>query len=139
MELPRTMELPKNIVQIGKPDPTHKIFVEDYVISYMKQWNKHGKKDTGIVLYGKKMTEGDCRYYFVYGASYLPGVEARMQYLTDDEKEEAKKNPIKKAFNSIFRIFYSRFFIVTSLTYSISCPRERNHSRNPGQSTSKIF
>lgn len=91
MELPRTMELPKNIVQIGKPDPTHKIFVEDYVISYMKQWNKHGKKDTGIVLYGKKMTEGDCRYYFVYGASYLPGVEARMQYLTDDEKEEAEE------------------------------------------------
>lgn len=84
------MELPKNIVQIGKPDPTHKIFVEDYVISYMKQWNKHGKRDTGIVLYGKRMSEGECKYYFVYGASYLPGVEARMQYLTDDEKEEAE-------------------------------------------------
>lgn len=91
MELPGTMELPKNIVQIGKPDPTHKIFVEDYVISYMKQWNKHGKRDTGIVLYGRRMTEGECRYYFVYGASYLPGVEARMQYLTDEEKEEAEE------------------------------------------------
>lgn len=84
------MELPKNIVQIGKADPTHKIFVEDYVISYMKQWNKHGKRDTGIVLYGKRMAESDCKYYFVYGASYMPGVEARMQYLTDDEKEDAE-------------------------------------------------
>ena len=84
------MELPKNIVQIGKADPTHKVFVEDYVISYMKQWNKHGKRDTGIVLFGKRMSEGDCKYYFVYGASYMPGVEARMQYLTDDEKEDAE-------------------------------------------------
>lgn len=85
------MELPKNIVQIGKPDPTHKIFVEDYVISYMKQWNKHGKRDTGIVLFGKKMTEGECRYYFVYGATYIPGVEARMQYLTEEEREQAEE------------------------------------------------
>ncbi len=91
MELPKTMELPKNIVQIGKPDPTHKIFVEDYVISYMKQWNKHGKRDTGIVLFGKKMAEGDYRYYFVYGASYMPGVEARAQYLTEEEREEIEE------------------------------------------------
>lgn len=91
MELPKTMELPKNIVQIGKPDPTHKIFVEDYVISYMKQWNKHGKRDTGIVLFGKKMAEGECRYYFVYGASYMPGVEARAQYLTEEEREEVEE------------------------------------------------
>ncbi len=28
------MELPKNIIQIGKPDRIHKIFVEDYVVSY---------------------------------------------------------------------------------------------------------
>lgn len=85
------MELPKNIVQIGKSDPSHKIFVEDYVISYMKQWNKNGKRDTGIILFGKKMTEGDCRYYFIYGATYMPGVESRMQYLTEEEKEEAQE------------------------------------------------
>ena len=34
------MELPKNIVQIGRPDKVHKIFVEDYVVSYIKQLNK---------------------------------------------------------------------------------------------------
>ena len=31
------MELPKNITQIGEADRTCKVYVEDYVVSYMKQ------------------------------------------------------------------------------------------------------
>lgn len=83
------MELPKNIVQIGKPDKTHKIFVEDYVISYIKQVNRAcNGKATGLALYGKYMEEEDCKYYFLYGAACVQGIEHRGPYLSEAEKEE---------------------------------------------------
>ena len=34
------MELPKNITQIGESDRHCKIYVEDYVVSYIKQMNQ---------------------------------------------------------------------------------------------------
>ena len=34
------MELPKNITQVGETDRNCKIYVEDYVVSYMRQMNK---------------------------------------------------------------------------------------------------
>lgn len=83
------MELPKNIVQIGKPDKTHKIFVEDYVISYIKQLNREcNGKAIGLALYGKYAEENGCRYYFLYGASRVEGIEHRGPYLSQAEKEE---------------------------------------------------
>ena len=33
------MELPKNITQVGEADKYCKIYMEDYVISYIKQMN----------------------------------------------------------------------------------------------------
>lgn len=63
------MELPKNIVQMGKPDKTHKIFVEDYVVSYIKQLNRScDGRAVGLALYGRFYEEDECRYYFLYGA-----------------------------------------------------------------------
>ncbi len=83
------MELPKNIVQIGKPDRVHKIFVEDYVVSYIKQLNKAcDDKSIGIALYGKFFEEEECKYYFLYGAARIDGLEHRGPYLSQVEKEE---------------------------------------------------
>lgn len=83
------MELPKNIVQIGKPDRTHKIFVEDYVVSYIKQLNREcGGKPIGLALYGKYVEEDDCKYYFLYGAARVEGIEHRGPYLSQAEQEE---------------------------------------------------
>lgn len=83
------MELPKNIVQIGKPDKIHKIFVEDYVVSYIKQLNKAcDGKAAGLALYGKLYEEEGCQYYFLYGASKIEGLEHRGPYLSQIEKEE---------------------------------------------------
>ena len=33
------MELPKNITQIGEADKHCRVYVEDYVVSYIKQMN----------------------------------------------------------------------------------------------------
>lgn len=83
------MELPKNVVQIGNPDKHYKIFVEDYVISYMKQINRSLRGgQAGIALYGKKYVENEARYYFLYGASEINGLEDRGAYLSDLEREQ---------------------------------------------------
>ena len=43
------MELPKNITQIGVPDKKIKIYVEDYVVSYMKHFNRLAS-DKGMAI-----------------------------------------------------------------------------------------
>lgn len=83
------MELPKNIVQIGRPDKVHKIFVEDYVVSYIKQLNKAcDGRAVGLALYGRHYEEEGCHYYFLYGASKIQGLEQRGPYLSQADKEE---------------------------------------------------
>ncbi|MBD5461099.1 MAG: LysM peptidoglycan-binding domain-containing protein [Lachnospiraceae bacterium] len=82
------MELPKNIIQIGKPDKLHKIFVEDYVVSYIKQTNRKLQgSQAGLAFYGRKSVEDNIRYYFLYGASEIEGLERRGQYLSELERE----------------------------------------------------
>ncbi len=86
------MELPNNIVQLGKPDRTHKIYIEDYVITYIKEWNRRYEGTAvGMALYGKKEEENNCKYYFIYGASRIEGLEKRGPYLSQADKEEVKK------------------------------------------------
>lgn len=62
------MQIPKNVVQAGDVDPCHKIYIEDYVYTYLSQ-NRKGDKSADFCLYGKTETEGEVRYYFIYGAA----------------------------------------------------------------------
>lgn len=83
------MELPKNLIQMGKPDRTHKIFVEDYIISYIKEWNRESDgQPTGIALYGQVYKESNYKYYFMYGASRIEGLDRRGPYLSQSDREE---------------------------------------------------
>ena len=83
------MELPKNLIQMGKPDRTHKIFVEDYIISYIKEWNRESDgQPAGIALYGQVYKESNYKYYFMYGASRIEGLNRRGPYLSQSDREE---------------------------------------------------
>ena len=83
------MELPKNIIQMGKPDRIHKIFVEDYIISYIKEWNRESDgQPAGIALYGQAYKESNYKYYFMYGASRIEGLDRRGPYLSQSDREE---------------------------------------------------
>lgn len=83
------MELPKNLIQMGKPDRTHKIFVEDYIISYIKEWNRESDgQPAGIALYGQVYKENNYKYYFMYGASRIEGLDRRGPYLSQSDREE---------------------------------------------------
>ncbi len=83
------MELPKNLIQMGKPDRIHKIFVEDYIISYIKEWNRESDgQPAGIALYGQAYKESNYKYYFMYGASRIEGLDRRGPYLSQSDREE---------------------------------------------------
>lgn len=83
------MELPKNLIQMGKPDRIHKIFVEDYIISYIKEWNRESDgQPAGIALYGQAYKESNYKYYFMYGASRMEGLDRRGPYLSQSDREE---------------------------------------------------
>lgn len=86
------MELPKNITQIGEVNPFCKIYVEDYVISYLKQMNQVAcNKDMAVALYGERKMEGDVTYLFAYGACKLDFLQRETRHLSQAQKMETEK------------------------------------------------
>lgn len=55
-------------MQAGDVDSCHKIYIEDYVHTYLSQCRDTGSS-ADFCLYGKTEKEGDVRYYFIYGAA----------------------------------------------------------------------
>lgn len=60
------MQIPKNVIQTGETDLDHKIYIEDYVHTLFMQYKD---KEADFCLYGRKETEGEISYYFLYGAA----------------------------------------------------------------------
>lgn len=79
------MQIPKNIIQIGTVDSDHKLYVEDYVHIFLKQY---GKEAADFYLYGKIEKETDKTCCFIYGAVKQDGecdiIEKR--YFADMER-----------------------------------------------------
>lgn len=83
------MELPKNITQIGEVGRDCKIYVEDYVISYMKQLNRAARdKDMAVALYGRRKEENGIAYYFMYGACKLDFLQREVRHLSQAQRQE---------------------------------------------------
>lgn len=63
------MENPRHTTQVGLPRGNRRIFLEDYVISYMKQH----KSDTTVktALYGYTKKEDNTTKFFVFGAACI--------------------------------------------------------------------
>lgn len=86
------MELPKNITQIGESDCHCKIYVEDYVISYMKQLNQVAEdKEMAVALYGIRREENDVTYLFLYGAGKLNFLQKETRHLSQAQQQEIAK------------------------------------------------
>lgn len=86
------MELPKNITQIGEANPYCKIYVEDYVTSYIKQLNQHaGDKTMAVGLYGERKEEDGITYLFFYGACRLHFLQKECRHLSQAVWQEAEK------------------------------------------------
>ena len=86
------MELPKNITQIGEADKHCRVYVEDYVVSYIKQMNGMAQnKDIAIALYGRKTTEGGVSYLFAYGSAKLNFLQKPVRHLSQAQEQEIEK------------------------------------------------
>ena len=86
------MELPKNITQIGEADKHCRIYVEDYVVSYIKQMNGMAQnKDIAIALYGRKTEEDGVTYLFAYGSAKLNFLQKPVRHLSQAQKQEIEK------------------------------------------------
>lgn len=86
------MDLPKNITQIGEADAKCKIYVEDYVVSFLKQLNPLARDKTmAAALYGKRKTEEDKTYLFVYGAGKLDFIQKETRHLSQAQNQEIER------------------------------------------------
>ncbi len=86
------MDLPKNITQIGEADAKCKIYVEDYVVSFLKQLNPLARDKTmAAALYGRRQMEEDKTYIFVYGAGKLDFIQREVRHLSQAQKQEVEK------------------------------------------------
>ncbi len=62
---------PKNVRQIGVPLPGQKIYLEDYVITYLKQCFVHAQEPVVVLLLGKYGEQEAKEAVFLYGAMIL--------------------------------------------------------------------
>lgn len=86
------MDLPKNITQIGEINHSCKIYVEDYVVSYLKQLNGHAlDKEMAVGMYGVRREEGGITYLFFYGACKLNFLQKETRHLSQAVLQEAEK------------------------------------------------
>ena len=86
------MELPKNITQIGEMNHSCRIYVEDYVISYIKQVNVHARDKTMAVgVYGQRKEEAGVTYLFFYGACRLNFLTRESRHLSQAVQQEAEE------------------------------------------------
>ena len=86
------MELPKNITQIGETNPHCKIYVEDYVISYIRQLNQYAReKGLAVAVYGTRKEEGEVTYLFLYGACKLNFLQRECRHLSQEVCQEVEK------------------------------------------------
>lgn len=86
------MDLPKNITQVGEVNRTCKVYVEDYVVSYLKQLNRAATdKDMAVAMYGIRKEEGEVSYLFLYGACKLDFLQRETRHLSQAQQQEIEK------------------------------------------------
>lgn len=86
------MELPKNVTQVGETDKSCKIYMEDYVMSYLKQMNRFAEdKEIAIALYGKCSLQQEVSYCFVYGAGKLDYVQKVVKHFSQAQNQEVER------------------------------------------------
>lgn len=61
--------LPKNVCCVGRAEHDKKVFVEEYVISFLQKTLKNEAKPQMIVFYGDGYEKDGCRYFFLNGVA----------------------------------------------------------------------
>ncbi len=94
-----SFKMPKNIRQVGKSNAARKIYVEDYVMSFIKQMS--GDDFSGYraaVLVGQNVKQEGCRSLFIYGAVEAPDVDVAGEIIFSNDTWTSIYENIKKYF-----------------------------------------
>lgn len=97
IEMAKEGKLPKNIRQIGQISGNQKIYMEDYVITYLKQNPGQDEAMRVIILYGKKEMVQDELCWFVSGAA-MAEKDFFMEKTIIDQESWQKVNEIAGRF-----------------------------------------
>ena len=96
-------KLPKNIRQIGDTDQVVRLYVEDYVNTYLKRLYPAGNQTLRVgLLLGNTENYDGTPYIFIDGAIEMEDVEV------SGEKVEFSENAWKKAYRGIEESFPKR-------------------------------
>ena len=72
----RKIELPKNVRQIGDPEDRRKIYIEDYVITYLRRLSGEETLNSRVaILLGHSEQMDGLPYLFIRGAVGLKKLE----------------------------------------------------------------
>ena len=83
------MELPRNTTQVGELHGSYRVFIEDYVISYIKQLcRQKPEQRKRVAFYGRLQKEDALWYFFLYGAGEVICHEDGAGPLTGRDYEE---------------------------------------------------
>lgn len=96
-------KLPKNIRQIGERDQIVRVYVEDYVNTYLKRLQPAGGADLRVgLLLGNAETHENIPYVFIDGALEMDGVAQ------EGERVQFSEDAWKKAYQDVEKMFPRR-------------------------------
>ena len=87
-----TAYVPKNVKQIGEPSRERKIYVEDYVITYINRiFMGNRETEKVLLLFGGEAVEKGCNYIYIRGACQVKpeGSEKRGKYFSGEDFQNA--------------------------------------------------
>lgn len=124
-------KLPKNIRQVGERDQVVKLYIEDYVNTYLKRLYPAGGQDLRVgLLLGEIRTEEGIPFLFIDGALEME------QVTREGEKVEFTEEAWKKAYQVMEQMFPHRSVQGWFLCGAPGCALSRWIT---GSSTGSIF
>lgn len=87
-----TAYVPKNVKQIGEPSRERKIYVEDYVITYINRiFIGNRETEKVLLLFGGEAVEKGCNYIYIRGACQVKpeGNEQKGKYFSGGDFQNA--------------------------------------------------
>ena len=92
------VKLPENIRQMGEPPTKNRVYIEDYVMTYMHQVFQKKRENAIVILLGKKGEKEAQDAVFVYGA-----VEVELELLSGSQSFTAD------TWDKIYEVMYEHF------------------------------
>lgn len=83
-------DLPKNVKQVGEVEKERKLYIEDYVITYLQQLTKNTEGTKAAVFLGERKVQKDCHYLFISGILEIEDSEFGKEQKKKMEEEKAK-------------------------------------------------